>query len=264
MSEPSKTVKPITLTFLGSGTSTGVPAICCQCHTCRSTDRRDKRLRASALVTIGDTNLLIDCGPDFRQQILLLDSPQLRALLITHHHYDHVGGLDDLRPYCYPDGFDIYCNQLTNKNIRHNLPYCFVKEHYPGTPVFHTHIIEPYKPFYIDGIEIIPLAVNHYLMEIVGFRIGQLAYITDAKVVPDKTIDEIRHIDTLVINALRYKEHISHMNLSQALSVIDRVRPRVAYLTHISHDLGCHADVEPTLPSGVHLAYDGLRIEVNA
>ncbi len=252
------------LTILGSGTSTGVPSIGCHCATCRSADPRDKRLRASALLTVGQTNLLIDCGPDFRQQILRLDSPQLRALLITHHHYDHVGGLDDLRPYCYPDGFEIYCNQLTDKNIRHNLPYCFAKKHYPGAPVFHTHLIEPYKPFDIDSIEIMPLAVNHYLMDILGFRIGPLAYITDAKVVPDETIERIKHVDTLVINALRHKEHISHMNLSQALSVIDRVRPRVAYLTHISHDLGRHADVEPTLPSGVHLAYDGLRIEINA
>lgn len=251
---------PISLTILGSGTSTGVPSIGCHCDTCRSRDPRDKRLRASALVGIGSTNLLIDSGPDFRQQILRLDSPGLRAMLVTHPHYDHVGGIDDLRPYCHPDGFDIYCNEPTDRAIRHNFPYCFAEKHYPGAPVFTPHIIEPFRPFDIDGIEIMPLAVNHYLMDILGFRIGRLAYITDAKIIPAETIDHIRGIDTLIINALRHKEHISHMNLSQALSVINEVRPRVAYLTHISHDLGRHADIEPTLPPGVHLAYDGLTI----
>lgn len=258
------------LTFLGTGTSTGVPSIGCNCAACRSTDPRDKRLRASALVSLTahptaearPTNILIDAGPDFRCQILRENCPAINALLITHTHYDHVGGIDDLRPYCYPDGFDIYGQADAIADLRHKVPYCFAEHPYPGAPVLHPHIINPHKSFMVAGVEVTPLPVRHYLLDIVGFKIGNLAYITDAKEIPESTINLITGIDTLVINALRHKEHISHMNLRQALNVINAVNPRIAYLTHISHDLGRHAEVAPTLPANVKQAYDGLTIDI--
>lgn len=250
------------LRFLGTGTSTGVPSIGCNCATCRSTDPRDHRLRASALLSAGDNNILIDAGPDFRQQILAADSPELDALLITHTHYDHVGGIDDLRPYCYPDGFDIYAQHADIDDLRHKVPYCFAEHPYPGAPVLHPHVIEPMKPFSINGLEILPLPIKHYMLDILGYKIGNLAYITDAKVIPNDTINAISGIDTLVINALRHKEHISHINLSQALDIISVVKPRIAYLTHISHDLGRYTDIAPTLPDNVKIAIDGTTIAI--
>lgn len=250
------------LRFLGTGTSTGVPSIGCNCATCRSTDPRDHRLRASALLSVGDNNILIDAGPDFRQQILAADSPELDALLITHTHYDHVGGIDDLRPYCYPDGFDIYAQHADIDDLRHKVPYCFAEHPYPGAPVLHPHVIEPMKPFSINGLEILPLPIKHYMLDILGYKIGNLAYITDAKVIPNDTINAISGIDTLVINALRHKEHISHINLSQALDIISVVKPRIAYLTHISHDLGRYTDIAPTLPDNVKIAIDGTTIAI--
>lgn len=250
------------LRFLGTGTSTGVPSIGCNCATCRSTDPRDHRLRASALLSAGDNNILIDAGPDFRQQILAADSPELDALLITHTHYDHVGGIDDLRPYCYPDGFDIYAQHADIDDLRHKVPYCFAEHPYPGAPVLHPHVIQPMKPFSINGLEILPLPIKHYMLNILGYKIGNLAYITDAKVIPNDTINAISGIDTLVINALRHKEHISHINLSQALDIISVVKPRIAYLTHISHDLGRYTDIAPTLPDNVKIAIDGTTIAI--
>ena len=250
------------LRFLGTGTSTGVPSIGCNCATCRSTDPRDHRMRASALLSAGDNNILIDAGPDFRQQILAADSPNLDALLITHTHYDHVGGIDDLRPYCYPDGFDIYAQHADIDDLRHKVPYCFAEHPYPGAPVLHPHVIEPMKPFSINGVEILPLPIKHYMLDILGYKIGNLAYITDAKVIPNDTINAISGIDTLVINALRHKEHISHINLSKALEIIAVVKPRIAYLTHISHDLGRYTDIAPTLPDNVKIAIDGTTIAI--
>lgn len=250
------------LTFLGTGTSTGVPMIGCDCKVCCSTDQRDRRLRCSALINTNGTNILIDAGPDLRQQILGAGSPPLSALLITHTHYDHVGGIDDLRPYCYPDGFDIYAQDFDISDLRRKVPYCFADNPYPGTPVLHPHVIEPLKTFTVDGICITPLPVRHYLLDIIGFKTGNLAYITDAKEIPSATIDNIWGIDTLVINALRHEEHISHLNLTQALDVINKVRPRIAYLTHISHDMGLYADIAPALPANVRLAVDGKTVEI--
>lgn len=252
----------MTLTFLGTGTSTGVPMIGCGCDVCLSSDPRDNRLRTSALLSAGGNNILIDAGPDLREQLLRCGSPQLDALLITHTHYDHVGGIDDLRPYCYPNGFNIYAQRHDINDLRRKVPYCFADKPYPGAPVLHPHIISPFQPFYINGIEITPLPVNHYLLDIVGYKTGGLAYITDAKEVPEETIDAIKGTDTLVINALRHKEHISHLNLSQALNVIKLVKPRIAYLTHISHDMGLYKDIAPALPANVRLALDGETIEI--
>lgn len=252
------------LRFLGTGTSSGVPQIGCTCPTCISTDVHDKRLRSSALLNVNGINLLIDCGPDFRTQILNAGAPDIKAALLTHSHYDHVGGIDDLRPYCYasPYGhFPLYCRPDVATDIRNRVPYCFREHPYPGVPVFTTHEIGS-EPFDVEGISVTPLPVWHYRLPIVGFKIGNLAYITDAKEIPDSTINLIRGIDTLVINALRHKEHLSHMNLEQALSVIDQIKPRSAYLTHFADKIGCHRDTDPMLPSPVHMAYDNLIIDI--
>ena len=253
------------LRFLGTGTSTGVPMLGCHCEVCRSADPRDNRLRCSALLTT-DTgkNLLIDCGPDFRQQMLSLDSPQLDALLVTHTHYDHLGGIDDLRPYCYREGgFPIYCREDVRHDIHTRMPYCFGPNRYPGAPVYNIQTVEPYKPFEAAGVEITPLEVMHTpTLPILGFRIGTFAYITDCKTMPERTLEQLRGVDTLVINALRAESHPSHLNLRQALDVIKSIQPRQAYLTHFSHDMGLHSAVEPTLPEGVRMAYDGLEVTI--
>lgn len=248
------------LLFLGTGTSTGVPQIGCRCRTCMSLDPRDKRLRCSAIASVDGMNLLIDCGPDFRQQILRAGSPNLSALLVTHIHYDHVGGIDDLRPYCANGPFPVYCTDDVAKGLRHNFPYCFAKDPYPGVPTFDLRIISPDKPFTHNGIDIIPLPVMHYKLPIVGYRIGGLAYITDCKTMPNSTLDLIKGCDTLVINALRHKEHLSHMNLEQAIEVVRAAKPRVAYFTHMSHQIGRESEL--TLPEGMHPANDMAEIEV--
>lgn len=251
------------LTFLGTGTSTGVPQIGCGCEVCRSADPRDRRLRTSALVRIGGHRLLIDCGPDFRQQILREGSPNIDALLVTHTHYDHLGGIDDLRPYCYRDnGFPIYCREDVAKDIKVRMPYCFGEKRYPGAPRFDIHVIDDTQ-FEVDGIGIVPLPVFHTeSLGITGFRIGPLSYVTDCKIMPEQTLRLMEGTDTLVINGLRAKEHPSHMNIAQALGVINAVNPRRAYLTHLSHDAGRHEQLGLSLPEGVEPAFDGLTIEI--
>lgn len=259
------------LTFLGTGTSTGVPQLRCGCPTCTSTDKRDHRLRASALLEVAGKRILIDCGPDFHQQMLRHGErsrqDRLDALLVTHQHYDHVGGIDDLRPYCYQEemketGFPVYCQADVARDLRERLPYSFKADPYPGAPRFDLREIEAGKSFQVAGLEVLPVRVNHYLLDILGFRIGELGYITDAKVVPDDTVEAMTGVDTLVINALRHKPHISHITLDEALELISRIKPRVAYLTHMSHDMGRYAEVAPTLPENVFLAVDDLKIHI--
>lgn len=252
------------LRFLGTGTSTGVPQIGCTCEVCTSTDTHDKRLRASAIVNTGSHNILIDCGPDFRRQIIDAGAPPLDAALLTHSHYDHVGGIDDLRPYCYghPGGFPLYCRHDVADDLRNRVPYCFRTHPYPGVPTFDIHEIDD-NPFFIGDTEITPLPVMHYRLPIVGFRIGRLAYITDAKSIPDSTFELLRGVDTLVINALRHKPHLSHMTLGEALDAIARISPHVAWLTHLADAMGRQAEVEPTLPAGVKIAYDGLETDID-
>lgn len=250
------------LTFLGTGTSTGVPQLRCHCPTCTSTDPRDKRLRCSALVrTDAGRSLLIDCGPDFREQMLRLDSPDIDAVLLTHIHYDHVGGIDDLRPWCrHGRDLDIHCTADVERDLRARLPYCFAEHPYPGVPSFRMRRIEPDVPFEAAGTLIEPLPVMHYKLPITGFRIGPLAYITDAKTVPDATVERMRGVDTLVVNALRPEEHMSHMNLEQAVALARRVGARRTFFTHMSHDMPPHALVE--LPEGMALAFDGLKLDI--
>lgn len=248
------------LTFLGTGTSTGVPQLRCDCPTCRSLDTRDHRLRASVLWEVDGVNLLIDCGPDFRQQMLRLGSPDLDALLVTHQHYDHVGGVDDLRPYCTPQGFPVYCQADVAADLRARVPYCFAEHPYPGVPHFSLHEIKAGEKFTVKGVEILPLRVKHYKLQILGYRIGPMAYITDANHIDDDTLTLLDGVDTLVINALRHEQHISHFTLAEALDVIRRINPRISFLTHLAPQMGRYIDIQPTLPAGVNLAYDGLTI----
>lgn len=258
--------KEYSLTFLGTGTSTGVPQIGCRCETCLSTDPRDRRLRCSALVRtpLGNT-FLIDAGPDFREQILHQGSPELTAALLTHTHYDHVGGIDDLRPYCAHAGegnFEVFCRPDVARDLRNRIPYCFAENPYPGVPVFHLCEIYDDRPFSIHGDPVVPLPVMHAKLPIVGYRFGPLAYITDCKTMPESTFSLLKGVDTLVINALRHEPHYSHLSLTESLAIIGRVRPRVAYLTHLSHQMGPHARVEPTLPPNVFIAVDGSTVTV--
>lgn len=264
--ETHERVSYMTLRFLGTGTSTGVPQIGCDCRVCRSSDARDKRLRTSALLSVGQDNLLIDCGPDFRSQILAAGSPPLKALLVTHHHYDHLGGVDDLRPYCIGrQAFPIYSNGSTLQRIRTLMPYCFGPHPYPGSPNLALHKVQPFEPFVIDHmpLPVMPLAITHAPgLEILGFSIGPLAYITDCKLMHPQTLSAIKGVHTLIINALRHDKHPSHLNLSDALDVIKSVAPQKAYLIHMSHQIGLHAEVGSALPPGVSLAYDGLTIRI--
>lgn len=251
------------LRFLGTGTSSGIPQIGCNCQVCRSNNPKDSRLRASAILSIDNTNILIDCGPDFRAQIINCNSPHIDALLLTHSHYDHIGGIEDLRPYCKEYDFPIYCKKDVSNDLRNRIAYCFSKHPYPGVPSFNLNEINIGEIVNINDVEIEPLSIMHYKLEILGFKIGKLAYITDAKTISDETINKIKGLDTLIINALRKTEHISHMTLDDALNIIKTVEPRIAYITHISHDMGLHDEVEKILPLNVKIAYDNLVINID-
>lgn len=243
--------------FLGTGTSTGVPLIGCDCEVCHSTDSRDKRLRASAIVRVAGKSILIDCGPDFRQQMLRASSTHLDLALFTHIHYDHVGGIEDLRPYCYPNHFPIYAQQNVIDDLIARIPYCFCRNPYPGVPQLTLNVADVEHPIELDGLTIEVLPIWHYKLLINGYRIGEhLAYITDAKTIDDNVIDKIKGVDVLVINSLRKTEHMSHMTLTQTLEVIERVKPKQAFLIHLGHDMGLHEDVSRSLPEGVFIAYD--------
>ncbi len=256
----------IRLTFLGTGTSTGVPQIGCKCNVCRSSDPRDNRMRTSALITTDSGNILIDCGPDFRSQVLREGSPEINALLITHSHYDHIGGLDDLRPYCRAEeAFPIFCAPDVAERIRSIMPYCFGPHPYPGAPQISLHEIEPFetfKPF--EGAPVFQaLPITHTeTLQIYGYMTDGLGYVTDCKIMPDETAEALKGIDTLVVNALRHTQHPSHLSLDETLQLIDIINPRKAWLTHISHQMGLHSEEDRKLPSGTHIASDGLTIEI--
>lgn len=253
------------LTFLGTGTSTGIPVLGCDCATCRSSDPRDRRLRCSALfTTAAGRHILIDCGPDVRQQLLAHHNAPVDGLIITHSHYDHVGGVDDLRTLSYATPVSIYCRADVAADLRRIMPYCFGNNDYPNIPRLVLNEVEEFKPFEVAGVTVEPLAVEHGRIHILGFRIGRMAYITDATSVPARTIERIKGVDVLVVNALRHTPNPTHMNLAEALDVIKAVAPREAYLIHMSHGMGRHAEASASLPPGVRFAYDGLTVEIPA
>lgn len=251
------------LTFLGTGTSNGVPVIGCDCAVCRSHDPRDRRLRTSALLETEHTRVLIDCGPDFRQQILPLPFRKIDGVLITHIHYDHVAGIDDVRPFCRLGAVNIYANEATCRGLHHTMPYCFGEHLYPGVPLLALHSITPHVPLQIGDFHIVPVEVMHGQLPILGFRIGTMAYITDMKTIGDAELPYLQGIDTLVVNALRWeKPHHSHQLVDEAIAFARRLGVRRTFLTHLTHNIGLHIEAEKRLPEGFHFAYDGLSIDL--
>ncbi len=248
--------------FLGTGTSTGVPQIGCGCSVCRSADARDRRLRCSVAIETSDQLLLIDCTPDFRQQALTIPFRKIDGMLFTHEHYDHTGGIDDLRPYSSFGTVDLYMEERLEHAVKSRLPYCFAEKRYGGIPDIRIQRIDSQHPFQIGGETIIPIRLLHYKLPILGFRIGNFAYLTDVKTIPEMEIEKLRGLEILVISALRKTEHLSHLSLSESLQIIDKIRPESAYLTHLSHEMGLHADVMAILPAGVYPAYDGLQLSL--
>ena len=253
------------VTFLGTGTSCGVPVIGCQCATCSSTDPRDKRLRCSVLVETDSTRVLVDCGPDFRQQILPQPFRRIDAILVTHAHYDHMGGMDDVRPYCQFGAINVYANKLACEGMLQMLPYCFAEHRYPGVPAIGLNEISAGQLFAIGDIDVMPVEVMHGQLPILGFRFGSFAYVTDMKTISDDNARLLQGIDTLVVNALRFDNpHHSHQLVDDAIAFARSVGAQRTLLTHLCHDTGPHAEATQRLPQGVELAYDGqvLNIQV--
>lgn len=254
---------PLYITVLGSGTSTGVPTIGCECAVCTSTDARDKRLRPSILIRYAGHGILIDTTPDFRAQALRAPIERVDAILYTHAHADHILGLDDVRPFNYRQrsAIPIYAKQDTLDSIRRVFRYAFDEEpKQTSVPRLKLHAIE-HEPFDLFGLTITPLRVMHGSSEILGFRFGSAAYLTDQSDIPEATKEKLRDLDVLFLDALRHKPHPTHSTVAQALKWVEELKPKQAYFTHICHDLG-HARTEATLPEGVHLAYDGMEITV--
>lgn len=246
--------------FLGTGTSTGIPQIGCQCSVCKSRDSRDNRLRSSVYFSTYKTKILIDCGPDFRQQILKVPFAPLDAVLLTHEHYDHVGGLDDLRSYSRFGKVQVYAEDYVCDRIYTRIPYCFAEKRYEGVPRIELNGIEPGKNFTIGDITITPLRVIHGRLPILGYKLNDVAYITDMLYAPEETYNLLKGVRVLIINALREEKHISHQTLQDALVFSERVKAKKTYLIHMSHDMGLHLEVEKKLPSNVFLAYDNLEL----
>ena len=250
------------ITILGSGTSCGVPVIGCQCEVCRSNDPKDKRLRCSILVETESTRILVDAGPDFRQQILPQAFRRINGILVTHSHYDHVGGMDDIRPYCQFGQIDVYADPLARKGMLEMLPYCFAENRYPGVPKIELHEIHAGQPMRIGDIDILPVEVMHGKLPILGYRFGNFAYVTDMKSMADDQADLLLGVDTLIVNALRFdRPHHSHQLVDDAIAFARKIGARRTLLTHMCHDVGLHTEVNKRLPEGVELAYDGQVLQ---
>ena len=247
------------LTFLGTGTSQGVPMIGCDCRVCRSTDPRDKRLRTSAMVEDGTTRIIIDCGPDFRYQMLRQGVNDIDAILLSHQHTDHIIGLDDVRAFNYfcDKEIPIYATEDVQKVVRKDFDYAFAEHRYPGVPEMSLHTIDS-EPFVVGTMTVTPIYGLHYKLPVVGFRIGGLAYLTDFNHIEQGEIEKLKGVEVFIINALRHQKHISHFSLPEALEVAAKVGAKQTWLTHMSHQIGLHAEEEAKLPEGVRFAYDGL------
>lgn len=253
------------LTFLGTGTSQGVPVIACGCAVCQSQDKRDRHLRTSALVETDEgKNILIDIGPDFREQMLREKVSHLDSILITHAHRDHVGGLDDIRSFNYVQHckMEIFCNREARTAIERDYHYIFAYHEFPGLPEANLHEVSGDEPFEAAGVEVLPVKAMHKDLPILGYRIGKLGYITDANHIEPRELDKLRGVDVLVVNALRKTKHFSHFCLEEALEVIKEVEPNRAYITHVSHEMGLYAEVNGELPEGVQIACDGEKVTI--
>jgi phosphoribosyl 1,2-cyclic phosphate phosphodiesterase len=253
----------VKVTFLGTGTSQGIPVITCDCEVCSSLDFRDQRLRTSILVETDNRCLVIDTGPDFRQQMLRERVSRLDAVLFTHEHKDHTAGLDDVRAYNFAQGIDmpIYGRAAVIDQLKREFSYIFEEVKYPGVPQVEVHEITQ-EPFEVAGVPVIPIEVLHYKLPVLGFRIHDFTYITDANFIPEESMAKIRGTKVLVLNALQQKKHISHFNLEEAIEVAREVGAERTYFTHISHRLGIHAATEAMVPEGMQLAWDGLQISL--
>ncbi len=249
------------LTFLGTGTSQGIPIIACKCPVCLSTNTKDKRLRTSVLLEVDGHNIVIDSGPDFRYQMLRAKVEKLDAILFTHEHKDHTAGLDDVRAFNWVNkkAVDIYAEKRVQDSLKQEFAYVFAEFRYPGIPQLNLWTVEN-KPFEIKDISIKPIRARHYKLPVFGYRVGDLAYITDANYISEEEKEKLKGLSVLVLNALRKEKHLSHFTLSEALNLIQELKPERAYLTHFSHQLGFHDDISKELPDHVFMAYDGLEI----
>jgi phosphoribosyl 1,2-cyclic phosphate phosphodiesterase len=258
------TASPLTITFLGTGTSSGVPMIACPCRVCSSTDWHDKRLRSSIMVRSETTTLVVDTTPDFRYQMLRQQVKHLDGIVFTHPHKDHVAGLDDVRAFNFfsHQAMQVYANEMTQEVIIREFPYAFADTRYPGVPEIKLNTID-LEPFMVGDIRVIPVMVWHMKMPVLGFRFGNFTYITDANRIDADQMDKIRGSHVLVLNALRHEKHISHFTLDEAVATVRESGVPRAYFTHISHQLGLHEEVNKELPEGIELAFDGLEITVN-
>jgi len=251
------------ITLLGTGTSQGIPVIGCGCLVCTSTNPKDNRLRTSVLIETPESNFLIDCGPDFRQQMLRENVQDVNAVLLTHDHQDHVAGMDELRSFIFKNKapMPVFAENAVLERLKKMYHYAFAETPYPGAPSYALHSIIPGELF-INGIEIVAIRLQHGNLSILGFRIKNFAYLTDVNFIPEESIAQLQNLDVLVIDALHHKTHHSHFNLTEALGAIKAISPEKAYLTHISHSMGLHHEVEKSLPENVFLAFDGLQFKL--
>jgi len=254
----------IKVIFLGTGTSQGVPVIGCNCKVCQSKNVKDQRLRSSVLISINNYNILIDIGPDFRSQMLNSKMSSVDCILFTHHHRDHTAGLDDIRPvfYLHKKSIQLFAERNVLDSLQHDYRYLFSGTHYPGKPQLKLNVIDN-TPFFLDKIKITPIRAMHYKLPVLGFRIGDMAYITDANYISSVEKKKLIGLDVFILNSLEREKHISHYSLKESLEIINEVKPKKAYLTHISHNMGLYTEVMKELPENVALAYDNLTIKIN-
>ncbi|MFN4234633.1 MAG: MBL fold metallo-hydrolase [Bacteroidia bacterium] len=252
------------ITFTGTGTSQGIPVIACNCNVCQSNDWRDKRLRTSIHIQTDNASIVIDTGPDFRQQMLRANIKRLDAVVFTHEHKDHTAGLDDVRAFNFVQqkAMKVYATQQVQEALKREFAYAFAETKYPGVPEIILEDINPEKPFTINGVTLIPILVYHYKLPVLGFRIEDFTYITDANFIPEEAKQKIKGSKIIVINALRKQTHISHFTLDEAIALMQELKPEKAYLTHISHQMGLHEEVSKELPNFIQLAYDGLKLMI--